>query len=128
MCKPGKFLQLFQKGGGGMNKIEIYVDGISHDLESVVPKEGHPLVIDSIKEQARRLGAIAEHNNKYLVDMIDEFYDILTNHYEVVELKEYDGYSVIPKEEFIRLFEVYLKWGLDAVDHFDKVGRIECND
>ena len=103
-----------------MNHIEMYVNGINHDLEKVTAIDGHPLAIDSIKEQARRLGAIAEHNNKYLVDMMNEFYDVLTEKYEVVELGECDSdFHIISKEEFIRVFETYLKWGLDTVNHFD---------
>ncbi len=105
-----------------MNHIEEYIKGVNHDLENVLPKDGHPLVIDSIKEQARRLGAIAEHNNKYLIDMMNEFYDILTNKYEVVELGEYDiDTRIVSKEEFIELYKTYLKWGLDAVDHINDI-------
>ena len=101
-----------------MNHIEEYVNGINHDLENVLPKDAHTLVIDSIKEQVRRLGAIAEHNNKYLIDMINEFYDILTNKYEVVEYGEYEiDTRTVSKDEFIGLYKTYLKWGLDAVDH-----------
>ena len=109
-----------------MNHIEEYVNGINHDLEKVTAKEGHPLAIDSIKEQARRLGDIAEHNNKYLTDMINEFYDVLTERYEVVELGECDSdFHIISKAEFARAFETYLKYGLDAVDHFNDTKGVE---
>ena len=92
-----------------MAYIEDYVNGISHDLENVIPKEGHPLVIDSIKEQARRLGNIATHNNKYLVMMMEEFLPMLEERYHMD----------VPHMQLMQDFGIYLRYGLDAVDHFD---------
>ena len=69
-------------------KIGSYVEGIEHDLESVIPKEGHDLVKDSIAEQAKRLA-------------------------------DYDCWDRVSHEQLMEEFEIYLKWGLDAVNHFD---------
>ncbi len=118
-------------------KIRSYVEGIEHDLESVIPKEGHDLVKDSITEQAKRLADFATHNNKFLIEMMDEFFTMLENRHNVVDFREYDCWNrseaepldlslrqsrrwdVIPHKQLMKEFEIYLKWGLDAVDHFD---------
>ena len=107
-------------------KIRSYVEGIEHDLESVIPKEGHDLVKDSIAEQAKRLADFATHNNKFLIAMMDEFFTMLENRHNVVDFREYDCWDTVSHEQLMKEFEIYLKWGLDAVDHFDGGG--ETND
>ncbi len=102
-----------------MNHIDEYVRGINHDLESVIPKEGHPLVIDSIREQARRLGNIAQHNNDYLILMMDEFLTLIEDRYDVVKVGEYDTWRRIEHKDLMKDFDTYLKWGLDSWEHFD---------
>lgn len=99
-------------------KIRDYVEGIEHDLESVTSKDGHDLVKDSIAEQAKRLADFATHNNKFLIQMMDEFFTMLENRHNIVDFREYDCWDVISHEQLMKEFEVYLKWGLDAVDHF----------
>ena len=53
--------------------IKTYVDNVAHDLESVISKEGHVLVKDSIMETVKRLADTATHNNIYLEKIFDEF-------------------------------------------------------
>jgi len=104
-------------------KIKDYVNGIDHDLESVIPKEGHDLVKASISEQAKRLADIATHNNEFLEMMADEFLTMIENRYDVVKIEEYeefhDMWHRIEHEQLMKDFRTYLRWGLDAVDHFD---------
>ncbi len=118
-------------------KIRSYVEGIEHDLESVIPKEGHDLVKDSIAEQAKRLADFAMHNNKFLIEMMDEFLTMMENRHNIVGFREYDSWNrseaepldlslrqsrrwdTIPHEQLMQEFKVYLTWGLDAVSHFD---------
>lgn len=100
-------------------KIRSYVEGIEHDLESVIPKEGHDLVKDSIAEQAKRLADFATHNNKFLIEMMDEFFTMLENRHDVVDFREYDCWDRVSHKQLMKEFEIYLKWGLDAVNHFD---------
>lgn len=102
-----------------MTKIEQYVNGINHDLENVIPKEGHILVRESIREQARRLGQIATHNNKFLEMMMDEFFTMLEDRWDIVKIGEYDTWHRIEHEQLMNDFRCYLQWGLDAVTHFD---------
>lgn len=100
-------------------KIRSYVEGIEHDLESVIPKEGHDLVKDSIAEQAKRLADFATHNNKFLIEMLDEFFTMIENRHNIVDFREYDCWDRVSHEQLMKEFEIYLKWGLDAVAHFD---------
>lgn len=100
-------------------KIKDYVIGIEHDLESVTANEGHDLVKDSIIAQVKRLADIATHNNEFLIMMMDEFLTMLENQHDIVHIGEYDTWERIPHEQLMKDFNTYLKWGLDAVDHFD---------
>lgn len=100
-------------------KIKSYVEGIEHDLESVIPKEGHDLVKDSIAEQAKRLADFATHNNKFLIEMMDEFLTMMENRHNIVDFREYDCWDGVSHEQLMQEFKVYLAWGLDAVSHFD---------
>lgn len=86
-------------------KIKDYVNGVEHDLENVAANEGHDLVKISILEQVKRLADIATHNSKFLVTMIDEFLTMTEKRHH---------------EQLMKEFNIYLKWGLDAVDHFDE--------
>lgn len=99
--------------------IKTYVDNVAHDLESVIPKEGHVLVKDSIMETVKRLADTATHNNIYLEKMFDEFLTMMENRHIIVDFREYDCWDVIPHEQLMQEFKVYLAWGLDAVNHFD---------
>lgn len=100
-------------------KIKDYINGIEHDLANVTVNEGHDLVKDSILGQAKRLADIAIHNNEFLVMMMDEFLTIMEDYHDIVHIGEYDTWERIPHEQLIKEFNVYLKWGLDAVHHFD---------
>ena len=100
-------------------KIGDYINGIEMDLENVTANEGHDLVKTSILEQAKRLADIATHNNKFLIMMMDEFFTMIENRHNVVDFREYDCWDRIPHEQLMKEFNIYLKWGLDAVDHFD---------
>ena len=100
-------------------KIKCYVDGIEHDLSNVTANEGHVLVKDSIMEQARRLADIATHNNEFLVMMMDEFLTVMEDYHDIVHIGEYDTWERISHEQLMKEFNVYLRWGLDAIDHFD---------
>lgn len=100
-------------------KIKDYVFGITRDLDAVIPKEGHDLVKDSIAEQARRLADIATGNRDVLVMLMDEFLTMMENRYDIVKVEEYDVWHRIEHEQLMKDFTTYLKWGLDAVDHFD---------
>lgn len=95
-------------------KIKDYVNGIERDLANVTENEGHDLVKASILEQAKRLADFATHNNKFLVMMMDEFLTVMEDYNDSVHIREH-----IPHEQIMKKFNVYLKWGLDAVDHFD---------
>lgn len=103
-------------------KIKDYVFGIEHDLKSVTANEGHDLVKNSIVEQAKRLADIATHNNEFLIMMMDEFLTMLENQHDIVHIGEYDVWERIPHEQLMKEFNTYIKWGLDAVDHFDEMG------
>ena len=100
-------------------KIKDYVNGIEHDLTNVSANEGHTLAKDSIMEQARRLADFATHNNKFLVMMMDEFLTMMENRHNIVDYREYDCWDVISHEQLMNEFNIYLKWGLDAINHFD---------
>lgn len=100
-------------------RIGDYINGIERDLTNVTANEGHDLVKDSILEQAKRLADIAVHNNKFLIMMMDEFLTIIENYHDTVHSGE-----CIPHEQLMKEFNVYLKWGLDAVDHFDDEGDV----
>ena len=100
-------------------KIKDYVNGIDHDLESVIPKEGHDLVKASLSEQAKRLADIATSNKEFFESMADEFLTMIENRYDVVKIEEYDVWHRIEHEQLMKDFRTYLRWGLDAVDHFD---------
>lgn len=103
-------------------KIKDYINGIKRDLTNVTANEGHDLVKDSILGQAKRLADIAVHNNEFLVMMMDEFFTMIENRHNVVDFREYDCWDRITHEQLMKEFNVYLKWGLDAVDHFDEMG------
>lgn len=103
-------------------KIKDYINGIERDLTNVTANEGHNLVKDSILGQAKRLADIAVHNNEFLVMMMDEFFTMIENRHNVVDFREYDCWERITHEQLMKEFNVYLKWGLDAVDHFDEMG------
>ena len=102
-------------------KIKDYINGIERDLTNVTANEGHDIVKDSILEQAKRLADIAVHNNEFLVIMMDEFFTMIENRHNVVDFREYDCWECITHEQLMKEFNVYLKWGLDAVDHFDEM-------
>lgn len=103
-----------------MAHIDDYLHGIHRDLENVLPKEGHPHIKESIKAQTNRLADIARHNEKYIIQMMDEFLKIMENRHSIVDFRECDCWDVISHEQIIKEFETYLKWGLDAIDHFDE--------
>ncbi len=50
---------------------------------------------------------------------MDEFLTMLENQYDIVHIGEYDTWERIPREQLMKDFNTYLKWGLDAVAHFD---------
>ena len=102
-----------------MAYINDYLEGIKRDLESVDPKEGHELVKDSIYAQAKRLAAIANHNEEFLILMIDEFLTMIENQHDIVKIGEYDTWVRIPHEQLMEEFKLYLHYGLDAVELFD---------
>lgn len=66
-----------------MAHIRDYLKGIERDLEYVTPVEGHRLVKPSILTQARRLADIADHNQKYLIMMMDEFLTDIGDRYQI---------------------------------------------
>ena len=99
-------------------KIKNYIDGIEQDLGNVTANAGHELIKVSIMEQAKRLADIATHNNDFLIDFMDEFLTMLEQRYNVVD---FNRENVVLHEQLMKEFNVYLKWGLDAVDHFDKL-------
>jgi len=98
-------------------KIKNYIDGIEQDLVNVTAKEGHDLVKVSIMEQAKRLADIAIHNKDFLIELMDEFLTMLEQRYNVVDSNRE---NVVLHEQLMKEFNTYLKWGLDAVDHFDE--------
>ncbi len=100
-------------------RIRDYVNGVEHDLERVTANEGHDLVKDSILEQTERLADIAIHNNKFLVMMMDEFFTMMENRHNIVDFREYDCWNAVSHEQLMKEFNVYLKYGLDAINHFD---------
>ena len=100
-------------------KIKDYVDGIERDLTNVTANEGHDLIKDSILEQAKRLADIATHNNEFLLMMMDEFFTMMEDRHDIVHIEEYDTWERIPHGQLMKEFNVYLKWGLDAVSHFN---------
>ncbi len=100
-------------------RIRDYVNGVTHDLENVTANEGHDLVKASILEQTKRIADIAVHNNKFLVMMMDEFLIMMEDRHDIVRFGEYDTWKRIPHEQLMKEFNVYLRWGLDAVTHFD---------
>ncbi len=100
-------------------KIKNYVDGITRDLENVTANPGHDLVKDSILEQSRRLADHATHDQKFLMELFDEFLTMLENRHNIVDFREYDCWDCIPHEQVMDEFKTYLTWGLDAVNHFD---------
>ena len=51
--------------------------------------------------------------------MMDEFLTMLENQHDIVHIGEYDVWERIQHEQLMKDFNTYLKWGLDAVDHFD---------
>ena len=100
-------------------KIKNYVDGIARDLENVTANPGHYLVKDSILEQSRRLADHATHDQKFLMELFDEFLTMLENRHTIVDFREYDCWDCISHDQIMDEFKTYLTWGLDAVDHFD---------
>ena len=98
-------------------KIKNYIDGIEQDLVNVTAKEGHDLVKVSIMEQVKRLADIAIHNKDFLIELMDEFLTMLEQRYNVVDSNRE---NVVLHEQLMKEFNTYLKWGLDAVDHFDE--------
>ena len=98
-------------------KIKNYIDGIEQDLVNVTVKEGHDLVKVSIMEQVKRLADIAIHNKDFLIELMDEFLTMLEQRYNVVDSNRE---NVVLHEQLMKEFNTYLKWGLDAVDHFDE--------
>lgn len=100
-------------------KIKNYVDGIARDLENVTANPGHDLVKDSILEQSRRLADHATHDQKFLMELFDEFLSMLENRHNIVDFREYDCWDCISHDQIMDEFKTYLTWGLDAVDHFD---------
>ena len=100
-------------------KIKDYVDGIERDLTNVTANEGHDLIKDSILEQAKRLADIATHNNEFLLMMMDEFFTMMEQRHSIIHLREYDCWDTVPHNQLMKEFSIYLKWGLDAVNHFD---------
>ena len=103
-----------------MAYIEDYLKGIKLDLESVDPKEGHELVKDSIYSQAKKIANIANHNRDFLIMMMDEFMTMMENEHDIVKMGEYDTWERISHEQLMKEFQLYLDYGLDAVELFDK--------
>lgn len=102
-----------------MAYIEDYYNGILRDLEYVEPAEGHPLVKDSIKEQARRLRDAAKSEREYLITIMDEFLGLIENTHDIVKIGEYDTWHRIEHKQLMDEFKLYLDYGLDAVDLFE---------
>lgn len=100
-------------------KIKNYIDGIARDLENVTANPGHDLVKDSILEQSRRLADHATHDQKFLMELFDEFLSMLEKRHTIVDFREHDCWKCVPREQVMDEFKTYLTWGLDAVDHFD---------
>ena len=100
-------------------KIKDYVNGIECDLTNVSANEGHALVKDSILGQDKRLADIATQSNEILVMMMDEFLTMMENRHNIVDFREYDCWDVISHEQLMKEFNLYLNWGLDAINHFD---------
>ena len=98
-----------------MAYVEDYYNGILRDLEYVEPAEGHPLVKDSIKGQARRLRDAAKSEREYLIEMLDEFLGLIENVHDIVKIDEYDTWHRIEHKQLMEEFKLYLDYGLDAV-------------
>ena len=43
----------------------------------------------------------------------------MENRHNIVDFREYDCWDVISHEQLMRELNVYLRWGLDAINHFD---------
>lgn len=108
-----------------MAYIEDYYNGILLDLEYVEATEGHPLVKDSIKEQARRLLNAAKSEREYLVEMMNEFLGLIENAHDIVNIGEYDTWHRIEHKQLMDEFKLYLDYGLDAVELFESEKETE---
>ena len=99
-----------------MGYAKDYYEGIIRDLESVIPKDGHPLVKESIKNSARRLYDLVGYNTSlYMPMLLDEFLTMMENRHK----SQNEDVWNVTKDMLMSEFQIYLKWGLDAVDHFD---------
>ena len=104
-----------------MGHIKEYVAGIKRDLEHVIPEEGHKHVRESIAVQAERLGDIAEHNTKYLTEMMNEFLSLIERRHAVVDFREYDCWDRVAHKRLMKEFALYLEYGVDAITLFDDI-------
>ena len=96
-----------------IQRVQEYIDGISRDLEKVTPKEGHPHVIPSIKEQVIRLARIADGNRTWYREFFGEFLEMMEQRHNI---------TTVSHEQLMKDFNIFLDYGLDAVDHFDDCG------
>ncbi len=97
------------KKGERMGEIQNYVNGIKRDLEHVIPEDGHRLVKASIRLQAERLADIAQHNQKYLIQMMDEFLREMETRHNIVDFREYDCWDVVEHEQLMDEFKDWLR-------------------
>lgn len=96
-----------------IQRVQEYIDGIHRDLENVTPKEGHPYVIPSIKEQVIRLARIADGNRTWYRQFFGEFLEMMEQRHNI---------TTVSHEQLMKDFNTFLDYGLDAVDHFDDQG------
>lgn len=92
-----------------MAEIQNYLNGIKRDLEHVIPEDGHRLVKASIRLQAERLADIAQHNQKYLIQMMDEFLRIIETRHNIIDFGEYDCMDVVKHEQLMDEFKDWLR-------------------